>query len=459
LRDAAIALAVAVALSAPFLIYNRLSSPKFAYSGDEARNSPFTLKVASQTLSLLTVQVFFSSFPTFESSPKPKVRRKRIAEWNAWWNTHVFRNVDQSKQFTHATYQFEGVTDPRAALHFENTEWAGLLPWLFVVCGGVLIVRRRLKDWLPAALGLALLAWWVTYGMTMKYFPTVGTYFAYPVIICGAFMAGGMVRGTWRPGVWAISILAGGVAVGHLALCWNILLFNPHHSLKSVAAAIRSGEATDASAPRFGLGRAMAGGETVTLLATHWAVPYYEIIKASPATRFRLGRPSETTGPTVTAIQSKPTFDGFLPIKVSLPPNEGLVYLDTISCSYGLELIFGDASTFGPRIPEARSRYLVLQARLDESDAAKRMIRVSSKVMGDGARGLRYRATLVSPEATATEKGWSDSAKAEIPAGDASAESLQLRIEVADATGQILGSGTFSPFLVPKVQKPIEVNP
>ncbi|MDD5198738.1 MAG: hypothetical protein PHC88_02965 [Terrimicrobiaceae bacterium] len=462
LRDLAVALVVIVALSTPFLIYNRLSSPKFAYSGDEARNSPFSIRVAEQTLSLLTAQLFLSAIPTFEDSPKAAVRQRPIDEWNAWWNAQVFRSVDQSPAFTYVTYRFRGVTNPMAGLHFENTEWAGLLPWLFVACGVVLAAARAPRDWFAAALAITLLVWWVTYGATMKYFDTVGVYFAYPVIICGSFIAAGLRPGRSRAGTWSIWALAGVVAVGHLALCRNILLFGYDRSLSKVVRAIVAGKPIDSSSPRLGLGKALAGLERVTLVAAHWAVPYYEIMKAAPLVAYHLKSNSiSAIGPVVTAIEANPAFDGFLPVKVAVPPGRGLVYLDTILCSYGPELVFGDAPSFGMRMPRARSRYLVFKASVDETNPAARTLRISPLVLGaaglEGAVCFRY--AVIEPGKADATADWSSSAGREFPIAGTPAEKLQLRIEVADANGRQMGAGAFTPFAPPGLKEYHAVEP
>jgi hypothetical protein len=460
LQDLIVALAAAFLLSAPFLIYNRLSTPHFAYTGDTARNSPFSSAVAGQTIAILTGQLFLSPFPTFESSPKAKVQQTQIDAWNAWWNARLFPKVDQSERAMLATYRFQGVTDPKAGHHFENTEWIGLLPWFLVVCGVALIGCRMPYRWLALSLAVAMLAWWLSYCATMKYCDTVGVYTAYPLIVCGVFMSMALMPGRSRIFSIVAWMTAWGAALGNVALCRNIVLLNPHVGYGRVAAALQAGKSDDFSNPVHGLGPVLSGLKGATILLTHWAVPYYEMMKTAPGTPYFIANPGEPVeGPVLTPIQARSVFDGFMPVKVSLPADEGLVYLDTIRCSFGPELIFGDASSFRVRLPDAKSRYVIFQATVSERKAPDaRVVAFSSLVLGAPDQKLKYRLTCTGPGLNDSVSDWRETTSAEFPIGNAPADKVELKIEVADAAGNLIGEAKFQPFQPAALRKYNEVS-
>ncbi|HVE15838.1 MAG TPA: hypothetical protein VNB29_03835, partial [Chthoniobacterales bacterium] len=256
--------------------------------------------------------------------------------------------------------------------------------------------------------------------------------------------------------IWGLAAV---VALGHLALCRSIITFNPHFGFRPVFAAIQGRKAIDASAPRYGLGPVLAQAPGATILLTHWAVPYYEIMKTAPRTPYFITNPGRPTkGVVLTPIEANSVFDGFLPVKVSLPPGEGLVYLDTILCSYGPELIFGDAASVQALLPDAKSRYVILKATVDEKSPDARVVNFSSLVLGAPSESLKYRLTCTGPGLADSVSDWRETASAEFPIGHAPADKIELKVEIADAAGKVIGAAGFQPFRPAPLRKYNEVS-
>ncbi|MCW7546056.1 hypothetical protein N7I30_19950 [Aurantimonas litoralis] len=224
---------LAVALVGSFILYNLkatgfITEHNFA---NQVLNTPFAPLVSLQTVAIYASQIalapFADLFPSLTAT-----RVEHYAAFNAFF-APLFGWVDNSAPYMSVGYRFTGVTQSLAYFMNEHTVMVGFT-W---IAGLMALVWLTTHSWVEGgsrwAFWMALSApvWFLVWASSTKYIEGIGVYLGYAAVISAPALAFAFAPIAWRPLRIVRAILAGFVAVMHLATFQAIMDKNASRSV------------------------------------------------------------------------------------------------------------------------------------------------------------------------------------------------------------------------------------
>lgn len=231
---------------------------------------------------------------------------------------------------------------PESAYRMESTVWFGFVPHAFLI---LLIVfyknflwRRSIAPWLIASFFL----WILGFSFVLKFQYTIQSYMSYALLFAmPAFALGFDVNRSEenrhrRNLIGALFVI---LVITNVIFSYNILRDCVRRNVKAVIDNNFAQLISDSMDERAVA--AIKASSKIQLYASHWEVPYLNIIRRNPSANFKISNVlDEKNGFLNVALYQSFSNYGNFAIDIPWKKSDGLGYLGKMNSTYGPEFIF-----------------------------------------------------------------------------------------------------------------------
>lgn len=316
LRQRALHLALmgtlALGLCCPFLIANQRGT---GYTVNPPSimaaicNRPFRARVALINEEIYTAQLLLSPLPDlYVGTDRARVDRG-YRRFNDLW-ARGFTWFDASDEYSSPWYSFRGLAS--VSEHYtEVSLWLGLTPYLLLLSLGCLFLARGRRPVLLAGwLALGFCLWHIVNAGMTRYVEGAGVYYAYPLTLSAAAIAG-----FWDAGKRSrlVVVAFALVLLAHGLTAVNIFGFSRYRNLPDV---IAGGYRVKDAAVDAAVDQVLRSARDVEIAYAEWGLQMYDLMTRNPQAHYRAVSPSVPQGPGAVRLYCVPpdTSLGFVPL-------------------------------------------------------------------------------------------------------------------------------------------------
>jgi len=353
---------VAVVMIVPFLFYNYISSGRWYFFNDFARdvfNVRASLQGAFQNLLIYLSQMVFSPIADLNFWPVANDRQRFNSALNEIFNPLIKPWIDENPFFYHLSYRFIGVTIPVSVRFVEFSLWSAFV-WLLWPLQGRLSLKQAFSL-RPLFFLLAMTPplWLLFWSFSTLYMEGTATYFTY-YLICAApaavFSFGPIRRALWSEIRWVMITF---VMITNFVICFNLIMYSGFRALPDLFLA--RVWPYDWCLIEDEIIKEIRSADRIRIIFTHEKMPYFAYMHWNPRATYYNPYPIKNLSNPETVLQILPISSmfefGFMPLKIPGKLAPGLTYLGAVR-AIGREAIFAVGNGVEKRHP-TESDYIV----------------------------------------------------------------------------------------------------
>lgn len=360
-----LSLALVLLTTAPFLLYNYLSTGRWYFTSEFAGdffNTHGKLQVVGQNFLIYCAQLFFAPIADLYGSADHTAREAFHAALNGFFKPLIAPHLSADAADYHLQYRFNGITLMVSPYYLEYSLWAGFSFLLAPLLWWQAWRRRRTALGYPLLLlALTPVLWFITWCVTTLYMEGTPTYLAYYLVIAAPALVLLMqpLERAWLNKLrW---VLIGLVLVTHGVIDFNAYRFNEFRKIPRLFESARlpyDWELMDDSVIKE-----IKDAPKIQIAFTRWGMSNFGIMQHNPRA-FYYG-PNEELPESVDTLKifSIPSaqYWGFAPIHMPHKPHPGATFIGKMR-GWGPEAVFAVGHDVARRWPD-RNRYVIFQAR------------------------------------------------------------------------------------------------
>jgi hypothetical protein len=318
-------IACTVLLSAPlvtaYLAVNYVSSGKLGEVEFTRNviNVPFSWEVAKQGTKLYTAQLLLTPLVDHTFLLGRDIAREAIRWANEATGPFLTNGLKQEFPFTHRFYTFRGLYPPDGEVYYEQTIWAGLMPYLLLVGGVLYLVVKPIRNRFCWFMLLLFPLWHLAFSFLHRYAETVCSYYVYVSPL--AFVTLGVIwdqtRSAPQRTARILSKMFPAVIVSNLLLAGVLFAMSAKRDI-SLAWTSSDGE-TAVSRVEGPVRNVITASKKVYFPYNHWELLYWNIMRLNPSALYFTGDYKPETGYDL-ILKSYPgmySWSGYVPIRAA----------------------------------------------------------------------------------------------------------------------------------------------